>query len=139
VLEELGVGECPRIVALNKIDRLFSGGKLSSGNGNGVSEPLNIDEISAQVAADMELGPNFVPVSAQKKWGLDALLNRIQQVLAEGQEPVRVLIPYAASELVSLFHEKGSITSEEHTEGGTLIEGKLPGRLVWRFAQHKAK
>jgi GTP-binding protein HflX len=87
----------------------------------------------------MELGPNFVPVSAKRKWGLDALLARIQAVLAESQEPVRVLIPYAASELVSLFHEKGIIESEEHNEQGTLIGGKLPKKVAWRFGEYRVK
>jgi GTP-binding protein HflX len=132
VLAELGVADRPRITALNKIDRLFS----AQHEGNGANEPGDMDEISAQIARDMELGPNFVPVSAKRKWGLEALLARVQAVLAESQEPVRVLIPYAASELVSLFHEKGTIAKEEHTEQGTTIEGKLPKKMVWRYAEY---
>jgi GTP-binding protein HflX len=138
VLADLGVADRPRVVALNKIDRLFSGGPTQA-EGNGSGEPVDMDKVSAQIARDMELGPNFVPVSAKRKWGLDALLARIQAVLAESQEPVRVLIPYAASELVSLFHEKGIIDSEEHNEQGTLIAGKLPKKVAWRFGEYRVK
>jgi GTPase len=143
VLAELGVADRPRIVALNKIDRLFPGPNGSqngtaNGHADGAREP-DMDEASAQIARDMELGPNFVPVSARRKWGLDALLARVQVVLAEGQEAVRVLIPYRESEMVSLFHEKGTIEREEHNEQGTLIEGRLPKKLVYRFRDYASK
>ena len=138
VLAELGAANNPRIVVLNKIDRLFSSADLASQNGMGGDGP-DLGEASERIARDMELGPLYVPVSARRKWGLDTLLARIQEVLAEGQEPVRVLIPYAASELVSLFHEKGTIGSEEHTEGGTLIEGRLPKKLAWRYGDYRVK
>jgi GTP-binding protein HflX len=132
VLADLGVGDKPRVTALNKLDRLFPGGPQGDGLSNGSSVP-DVERISAQVAADMELGPNYVPVSARKGWGLDTLLARIQEVLAAGLTPIKVLIPYSSSELVSLFHEKGVIRSEEHTGGGTLIEGRIPSRFAQTF------
>ena len=102
VLEDLGVGDKPRVVALNKLDRLLPNGAKENGSEDG-SSALDVERISAQVAADMELGPNFVPVSAHKRWGLETLLTRVQEVLSEGLVPVKVLIPYSASENVSLF------------------------------------
>jgi GTP-binding protein HflX len=134
VLADLGVADKPRVVALNKLDRLFPNGHAGNGSSNGAAMP-DLDQISAQVASDMELGPNFVPVSARKGWGLDALLIRIQEVLATGLVPIKVLIPYAASELVSMFHEKGVIMVEEHTGQGTLIEGRIPSRFASPFRE----
>ncbi|HKP52028.1 MAG TPA: GTPase HflX [Chloroflexia bacterium] len=132
VLADLGVGDKPRVVALNKLDRLFPGGPQGNSQTNGSSAP-DVERISAQVAADMQLGPNYVPVSAHKGWGLDTLLTRIQEVLSAGLTPIKVLIPYSSSELVSLFHEKGVINREEHTGTGTVIEGRIPTRFAPAF------
>ena len=134
VLDDLGVGDKPKVVALNKLDRLFSEG----GSANGASPP-DVETISGQVAADMELGPNFVPVSSRKGWGLDTLLVRIQDVLSAGLVPTKVLIPYSSSELVSLFHEKGVISVEEHTATGTVIEGRIPSRFASAFEPFKQR
>ncbi|MEA2572912.1 MAG: GTPase [Chloroflexia bacterium] len=137
VLSELGIKEKPSIVALNKIDRLFpgldrNGRSHDRTNGAvGASEPdLDIANISARISAEMELGPNYVPVSARLGWGLDQLLDRIQQTLSDTLVAMKVLIPYQESELVSRFHERGIINSEEHTGTGTLIDGRLPKRMV---------
>lgn len=136
VLADLGVGDKPRVVALNKLDRLFPKGPQSNGATDDASMP-DVERISAQVAVDMELGPNFVPVSAHKAWGLNTLLARIQATLATGLVPVKVLIPYASSDLVSLFHEKGVISKEDHTGEGTAIEGRIPKRLASAFDSYR--
>src|SRR5438874_4117405 len=71
VLHDLDAGEKPRVTALNKIDLL--------------DDPEDID---------LSLYPNAVPVSALKHRGLDALREKIAQVLAESMELVQVMIPY---------------------------------------------
>ena len=125
VLRELGVGDKPKVIALNKIDRLFP-------DGTGGADP------SAKVALDMGLGPEYVPVSAQQGWGLDTLLERIQQTLSTTLTPITVQIPYGESELVSLFHEKGVIEQEEHNDTGTRIKGRIPKRQAHRFTAYRA-
>ena len=139
VLQELGVAEKPRVVALNKIDRLFpdlaADGASQNGSSNG---QLNTSNVSQRLSIDLELGQEQVPVSAKKGWGLQELLDRIQSTLSQSLIPVRVLIPYDASNLVSLFHEKGIVEREEHTEHGTAIEGRMPKRLVGLYNGYKA-
>ncbi|MDQ3927950.1 MAG: GTPase HflX [Chloroflexota bacterium] len=143
VLGELGITDKPKIVALNKIDRLFpllggdgrSNGRVD-GRGGGVGADLDIANVSARISAEMELGPNYIPVSAQGGWGLTELLERIQRTLSDNLVEMRVLIPYQESELVSRFHERGIINSEEHTGTGTLIEGRLPKRLVRAYQRY---
>jgi GTP-binding protein HflX len=44
-----------------------------------------------------------------------------------------VLVPYRCGELVDLFHRRGLIEWEEHTETGTHIKGRVPTVLVGRF------
>ncbi len=141
VLAELGVADKPRIVALNKIDRLFpdlinqDGNRDGHANGKSDARP-DAAAISAQIAADLELGPDYVPISAQQHWGLDELLKRVQSTLSAALVPVRVLIPYTASDLVSIFHEKGIIETEEYLETGTSITGRLPQRYAPLFASY---
>ncbi len=136
VLKELGVGDKPRVVALNKIDGLFPNLRhegRQAGGGDGDSD-LDIGNVSARICEEMSLGPNYVPVSARLSWGLTELLERIQSTLSDSLVPVRVRIPYRESELVSRFHEKGIITCEEHTATCTIIEGRLPKRVVPAYA-----
>jgi GTPase len=143
VLKELGVGDKPRLVALNKIDRLFpqlvGDGSTNGPSSNGASRPgtaapaLDTTTISDQIRKDLELGPDYVPVSARYHWGLDNLLKTVQETLSENLVAVSVHIPYAQSELVSLFHEKGVIDNEDHDEQGTRITGRVPRRFAHVF------
>jgi GTPase len=136
VLDELGVGARPKIVALNKIDRLFPDliRERKSPNGKeSATEPLESATISARLAADLELGPGYVPVSAQLSWGLDNLLAAIQSALSATLSPFKALIPYSDSELVSRIHQVAVIQQEEHTENGTLIEGRIPKQFLQRL------
>ncbi|MDQ5823335.1 MAG: GTPase HflX [Chloroflexota bacterium] len=144
VLGELGITDKPMITALNKIDRLFPelssigahDGRSDGTDGAGESG-LDVANISARISGEMELGPNFVPVSARRGWGLNELLERIQQTLSDTLVAMRVLIPYNESELVSRFHERGIINTEEHTGTGTLIEGRLPKRMVRTYQPYE--
>ncbi len=106
VLTELGANDKPRITALNKIDRLDDPSQL-----------------------DLSLFPNAVPISAREGQGLTALLQTVGEVVAAEMEPMRVSIPYGASHMVELFHRRGRIHSERHTNEGTTIEGSLPRAL----------
>ena len=145
VLGELGITEKPKVVALNKIDRLFPelvgrGGADGANGADGAAEVasgLDVANISARISEEMGLGSNYVPVSARLNWGLTELLERIQQTLSDTLVGMRVLIPYNESELVSRFHERGIINSEEHTGTGTLIEGRLPKRMVRAYERYE--
>ena len=106
VLRDLDANEKPRVTALNKVDLL--------------DDPSDVD---------LSLYPNAVPVSALKQVGLDALREKIAQVLAESMEMVQVTIPYAKSELVELFHRRGHVDQEEHRPDGTFIAGRIPRLL----------
>src|SRR5260370_18032453 len=91
VLRDLQIGEKPRVTALNKIDLLDDPSEL-----------------------DLSLYPNAVPVSALKHVGLDALREKIAQVLADSMEMVQATIPYEKSELVEPFNRSGRVDLEEH-------------------------
>lgn len=115
LLRDLQVGEKPRVTAMNKIDLL--------------DDPSELDP---------SLYPNAVPVSALKRTGLNALREQIAQVLADSMEVVQVLIPYAHSDLVELFHRKGHVDLEEHRAEGTFLSGRIPRTLKGYYRQYLA-
>jgi GTP-binding protein HflX len=117
VLAELEVSGKPIVTALNKIDLLEN-------------------SPSAEVVTDdLGLPDDFVPISAATGAGLEQLLQRLDDTIAEsiGLRPLSVVIPYDRSELVNLFHRSGTVETESHGEAGTLLTGLLPRRLWPRF------
>ena len=116
-LREIGAGDKPTVIALNKVDRE---------TGTQANKWVVTQE---GVAA----GPNAVRVSAMNSTGLPELLERVEEVLGENLVELRVRIPYNASELAALFHQRGIVDAEEFSEKGTYIVGKIAARLVERF------
>ncbi len=112
ILEELGAGAKPTVVALNKID-------------------LHPDP--AAVAEAMEAFAEAVPISARRGQGLAELLAAVERVLRQRMVPVRALVPYTEGELLHQLHEWGSVVREEHTGEGTLVEGEAPAALADRL------
>ncbi len=106
ILEELEAQDKPRVTALNKIDLL--------------AEPEELD---------ITLYPHAVPVSALCNNGLDALCEKIAEVLANNMDTVQVLLPFHRGELVELFHRRGHVDQEEHEPGGVRIAGRIPRSL----------
>jgi GTPase len=106
VLEEIGAGGLPMVLALNKMDQ--------------VSEPdgLQLSGIAATLPA--------VRVSAIRGTGIEALLQCISQSLVKQFIALDVLIPYDRGDLVALFHRYGTIDREEYEEEGTRICGSVP-------------
>lgn len=129
-LRDLGAVDKPMIIALNKIDllganplsRLVSGGATDSG----------------EVMTIAELYSNCVAISAKEGIGIDRLLERIEEVLGQNLVKVTACIPYQASDLVSLFHQRGIVEEEEYTKEGTRIAGKVPRRVLEAFQRYLA-
>jgi GTPase len=113
VLHDLEASEKPRVTALNKIDLL--------------DDPTELD---------LSLYPNSVPISALKHSGLDALCEKIVQVLAASMQKVQVTIPYEKSELVELFYRRGYVEQEEHRPNGTFVAGRIPRSLQGYYAPY---
>ncbi len=121
VLADLGVGDRPALMILNKADLLADS-----------AEELERTLPDARAA-------NSVVVSAQRGWNTDELLERIEATLERGFLRVRVRIPFDQAALVDLFHRKGSIATERHTDKGTLITGSLPARFAAPFERYAVR
>jgi len=115
VLNDLGVGDSPMLNVLNKAD-------LMAGS------PEELDRTLPEARA-----ADSVVVSARLGWNLEELVERIDAMLERAYERLRVRIPYEHAGLVDLFHRRGSIATERHTETGTLITGSLPARYAAPF------
>jgi GTP-binding protein HflX len=89
VLDELGAGEKPRVVALNKADLL--------------------DRVAADGEAPGLVVGGSVLVSARSGYGLDALRARLSALLSELWEDVDVAVPYSEGELLARVRERGTI------------------------------
>jgi GTPase len=111
VLDELGAGEKPRVVALNKVDLLAD---------------------RAAVAGDDGVAPiigGAVPVSATTGFGLDALRTEIADVLASLWVDVDVALPYAAGELLARVRERGTIDLQ-YRDRDVRVKGRMAPSLA---------
>ena len=106
VLEEIGAGGRPTIIAMNKADLLPPDTELTL---TGMAEKLPT-----------------VKVSALKGDGIDELLRCISENLTAQFVSLDVLLPYSHGELVAQFHQYGTIECEEYEEMGTHIRGHMP-------------
>jgi GTP-binding protein HflX len=113
-LEEIGAVGKPIVNVLNKIDLLPT-------------------PDATQSATALDEFPNTVAISALAGEGLERLLIHIEGMLEAQMLRLDVLIPYKMGELVNLFHQRGLIEQEEHTEEGTHIVGRVPHELIGHF------
>lgn len=111
VLEDLGVGDRPRLRVFNKIDRLDSEklAALSPANGN-------------------------IFVSALQGTGLDELLRRVDQAMPV--DPIvhlRFSLPLAEGRSLALIHEFGRVLHCEVRDSELVMEAELPESLARRL------
>jgi GTPase len=112
-LEEIGAGEQPRLLVLNKVDLL--------------------DE---QTREDVRLAhPEAVLLSASSGEGLDELGERIERELAHMLRRVELLVPYADGGSLAELHELAGEVTREDTADGVRVQALVPVRLAERFAR----
>lgn len=115
-LEEIQVVNISMVTALNKIDSLP----------NPASSLDRVDEFE-----------RAVPISALTGEGIPALLSAIEFELYESMSQVKVLLPYKAGRLISLFHEQGRVDEIRHNENEVMIEGRIPTRLASQYKNYR--
>jgi GTP-binding protein HflX len=115
VLHEIGAGELPVELVLNKIDAVDALGRRRLAN----------------------RFPDALQVSARTGEGLDGLRRRIADLFAERFEPVRLLIPYAeGSRLAELYALGAPVDERADRPEGVFIRARLPRAEVRRFAPY---
>jgi GTP-binding protein HflX len=115
VLESLGAGDKPAIIALNKSD------------------------IAADDQMMLTREENAVKISAKTGKGIHELLNEIEELLNEGEEEIDVVIPYEHGALASkLFDGASKIIEQEYVDEGTRIHAIVPKPLAQQI-DHELK
>jgi GTP-binding protein HflX len=113
-LKQLEVGTTPILTVLNKIDKL-----------SGIAE----SEVAGMALA-LGLPEDYVAVSAQQGWGLPILAQRIEQMLQQSMQELRVFIPYRRADLMQLWRQRGVISNEEYDGDGIIVSGRIPDELA---------
>jgi GTPase len=113
VLHEIGAGELPLELVLNKIDLL--------------------DEVGRRRLSNHF--PGACQVSAQTGAGLDELRARIAERFSGRREAVQLLVPYEDGGRLSELYALGApIERREDTPAGVLVVARLPRQELSRFA-----
>jgi GTPase len=115
VLAEIGAGQLPRQLVLNKVDEL---------------DPLRRRRLGARF-------PDALQVSALTGEGLEELRANVAAHFQERFEPVRLLVPYEdGAQLAELYALGAPIDGREDTPEGVLVRARLPQRDVRRYARY---
>ena len=112
VLEEIGAGAIPEILAFNKADQ-------------GPAESL--------AAAH----PGSVAISARSGTGMDDLLRVIADRLHAGDQTVELLVPFDRGDVLAAAHRLGEVLVEEPGEGGILVRARLDAEGRSRLAGYR--
>ncbi|WP_433326234.1 GTPase HflX [Spirillospora sp. CA-294931] len=115
VLREIGAGDIPEIVVINKAD---------------VADDLAIARLRRRE-------PHSVVVSAHTGFGIDDLRVAIEADLPGLERELRVLLPYERGDLVAQIHERGEIISEEHLADGTAVHARVPADLGGQLERYE--
>ena len=106
-LRDLDALSIPRIYVYNKADLREEGKTI-----------LNTD------------GSDAVYISARTGYGLELLLDRIEEVFRTGSRIMDIIIPYTAGDILSRIHKEARIISESFEENGTHICAECPLALA---------
>jgi len=114
VLEEIGAGEQPRLLVLNKADAL-----------------------DAAAREDVRLRhPDGVLVSALSGEGLEELGERIEAEFARSLRDVELLLPYRDGDRLAELHEVAGDLVREDTADGVLVRARVPATVAARFERY---
>ncbi len=124
VLAEIGAGETPQILVLNKADLLPEG-------------DADAEAVSRRILGDAAEGlpARAVVVSALSGKGLDLLLKEVDQALpADPVNRVRLLVPAGEGAVLHLLHERARVLSLHYRADQCEIEAEAPESLLPRLA-----
>lgn len=113
VLSDLGVGDHPEVVVLNKVD---------------IADPEVVRRMQRLV-------PHVVLASARTGEGTAAVLTAVEQALPHPSARIDVLLPYDRGDLLARVHVEGEVESISHEGTGTRVVGWVGPELADEIAQ----
>ena len=103
VLREIGVGDKPTVMVLNKVD---------------VIDEVAVDKLRGR-------WPDAAFISAAGGAGVEELVERLGEELTRLRVEVRLMIPFDHGELVARVHREGEVLEESYSEEGTHLVARL--------------
>jgi GTP-binding protein HflX len=115
-LEEIGAGDRPRLLVLNKLDLL-----------------------DAEQRRDLLVGvPEAIGVSATSGEGIEELRDRVESAFERTLREVELLVPYEeGARLSELYEVAGDLVREELADG-VLVRARVPTAVAHRFDRFAA-
>ena len=113
VMEEIGAGTIPEILAFNKSDQAPAAKELAAAH------------------------PGSVAISARSGAGMDDLLRAIADRLHAGDQTVELLVPFERGDILAATHRLGEVLVEEPGEGGILVRARLDAEGRSRLAEFR--
>jgi GTP-binding protein HflX len=111
VLDEIGAGERPRLLVLNKADAL-----------------------DAEARDELRLRhPDGALVSALTGEGIEELGDRIEEAFRATLRPIDLLLPFAEGGRLAELHEVAGDLQREDTPDGVRIRARVPATVAERF------
>ncbi|MEN6478121.1 MAG: GTPase HflX [Anaerolineales bacterium] len=126
VLQEIGAGDKPVVLALNKVDRVDPEA-LSAPSGE------RFNPVRPLLSRLEDRYPEPVLLSATQGVGLDGLLAAIGKALSANMVTIDTVVPYTLGDVVSLWHEHGAVDELTYGEQGIHVVGRLPRWLAGRL------
>ncbi|MCE2882306.1 MAG: GTPase HflX [Planctomycetaceae bacterium] len=120
VLDEIGADSQPRILLLNKVDRL---------------REMRADELASLRTLDewMAAEPGAIPVSAATGEGFDALRERVLALVTGGVRRRTLRIPLSSARLVDLVEKRCTVHSREYLDDSVEIVAEIGDRQIEQF------
>ncbi|WP_035612653.1 GTPase HflX [Haloferula sp. BvORR071] len=114
VLGELGAVDKRTITVLNKIDL--------------VADPDRLAELH-------QLYPDALPISAASGQGLDVLLQKCSEVMADRVRRRRYRIPQSRADLIGMLHRDAKVLSTEYEDNDILVTAVVPAAIAGRLEE----
>ena len=118
VLADLGAGDKPRVVALNKVDLLGPAARRRA------------------IAAVSSRYPAAVAISATKRTGFGELLSAVDRSSRGDTVDFEILVPYGSESVLAALRKIGGVERTEYVEGGTRAWGWVPRHAARRFEEY---
>ena len=114
VLDEIGVGEKPAVLALNKMD---------------IATPMQAHELEARFG-------HGVRVSARTGQGIEELLRAIDANLTPQRSRVRLRIPQHKGGVVARIHDCGRVIQQDYEDNVVVLEAEVDAALRRQIADY---
>jgi len=113
VLAEIGAGDVPELLVVNKID---------------TADP---DDVQAL----LRIHRGSLALSAVDGSGIDDLLAAIAGALRAQVPVIELRVPYDRGDVIAALHRDGEVLVEVHDDGGTRVRARLPHLDLARFEE----